>query len=304
MKFSGHETFPVREGWLHKGMKLVGESPELLLDEEVADQLGVGRNMAKSIRHWLLVTGLAEASGRESRGKAPLLRLTEIGQLVWNFDPYFLSPGTWWILHANLVNNVASTTTWSWFFNNFNHDRFDRAVCLESLRRFVESSQKRVPSISTLTRDLGCLLQSYARMIPAANDDPEDGAECPFRELGLLTYYRTSGYFRIDNSQKVIPPHVFGYVMSLAFPVAVSSSKRTDVRLLDVVRTSGGPGRVFCLNGESLFETVSRIESESDNLIQIAGLAGDRTIRTSSLASIEWASLFFESIEETSSVKG
>jgi hypothetical protein len=258
--------------------------------------------MAKSIRHWLLVTGLAEASGGESSDKAPLLRLTDLGQLVWTFDPYFLSPGTWWILHANLVNNIESTTTWSWFFNNFSHDRFDRAVCLESLRRFVESSQKRVPSIATITRDLGCLLLSYARMIPTANDDPEDGADCPFRELGLLTYYRTSGYFRIDRTKKVISPYVFGYVMSLAFPAAVSSSTRTDVRLLDAVRTSGGPGRVFCLNGESLFETVAVIESTSENLIQIAGLAGDRTIRTSSLETNEWASLYFESIEETSDV--
>ena len=302
MKFSGHETFPVREGWLHKGMKLVSESPELFLDEEVADRHGVGRNMAKSSRHWLLATGLAEASGVESMGKTSLLRLTGLGQLVWTFDPYFLEQGTWWILHANLVKNNESTTTWSWFFNNFNHDRFDRAVCLESLRRFVESSQKKVPSISTLTRDLGCLLLSYARMIPAGNDDPEDGADCPFRELGLLTYYRTSGYFRINHTQKVISPYVFGYVMSLTFPANVSSSKWTDVRLLDVVRTSGGPGRVFCLNGESLFETVSRIESTSEDLVQIAGLAGDRTIRTCSLETNDWASLFFESIEETSNV--
>ena len=302
MKFSGHETFPVREGWLHKGMKLVSQSPELFLDEEVSDRLGVGRNMAKSIRHWLLVTGLAAESGGDSVDKSPLLRLTDLGQLVWTFDPYLLSPGTWWMLHANLVNNIESTTTWSWFFNNFNHDRFDRAVCLESLRRFLESSQKRIPSISTLTRDLGCLLLSYSRAIPAANDDPEDGAECPFRELGILTYYRTSGCFRIDRTQKVISPFVFGYVMSLAFPAAESSSKRSDVRLLDAVRMSGGPGRVFCLNGESLFETVSRIETTSENLVQIAGLAGDRIIRTPRLGANEWARLYFESIEETSNV--
>jgi hypothetical protein len=139
-------------------------------------------------------------------------------------------------------------------------------------------------------------------MIPAANDDPEDGADSPFRELGLLTYYRTSGYFRIDRSQKGISPYVFGYVMSLAFPAAVSASKWTDVRIHDAVRTSGGPGRVFCLNGESLFETVSRIESKSENLVRIAGLAGDRTIRTSRLEANDWANLYFESIEEASNV--
>lgn len=48
MRFGGHETFPVREGWLHKGLKLVAEEPDKLSHEHVADWLGVGRNMAKS----------------------------------------------------------------------------------------------------------------------------------------------------------------------------------------------------------------------------------------------------------------
>lgn len=296
MKFSGHETFPVREGWLHKGMKLVNSSPEMFQDPEVADRLGVGRNMAKSIRHWLLATGLAVANAGESGGGDSTLRLSALGQLVWKYDRYFLSEGTWWILHANLVNNAESTTTWSWFFNNFNHDRFDRSVCLESLRRFIESTQKRAPSISTLSRDLGCLLLSYARMIPAVNDDPEDGAECPFRELGLLNYYRASGYYRINHSPKLISPFVFGYVLSLAFASQGRSTKKTDVRLSDAARVPGGPGRVFCLSGESLYETVSQIESVSEKLIQIGGLAGERTIRGQALNTNDWANMFFESI--------
>lgn len=298
MKFSGHETFPVREGWLHKGMKLVSESPEKFLDEEVADYLGVGRNMAKSIRHWLMVTGLAEIDVNESRGRALLLQPTELGQLVWQYDPYFLNQGTWWILHANLVNNFNATTTWSWFFNNFSHDRFDRAVCLESLRRFIESSQKRVPSTSTLSRDLGCMLLSYARAVPAGNEDPEDGADCPFRQLGLLSYYRTSGCFHVHQATKRIPVNVFGYVVSLAFPDAMRESKTADIKLQEAARKPGGPGRVFCLSGETLFETVSQIEQHSDHFIQIAGMAGDRTIRLHCMRADDWATLFYENSEE------
>ena len=298
MKFSGHETFPVREGWLHKGMKLLDESPEMFLDEEVSDVLGVGRNMAKAIRHWLVATGLAEIAGVESRGRTILLEKTDLGQLIWEHDPYFLNEGTWWILHANLVNNFDATTTWSWFFNNFGHDRFDRAVCLESLRRFVESAQKRVPSTSTLSRDLGCMLLSYARAIPAGNEDPEDGADCPFRELGLLSYYRTSGYFHVHHAAKRIPSSVFGYVMAIAFPELMRSGKRADIKILDAARKPGGPGRVFCLNGETLFETVSQIEAESEQLIQIAGMAGDRTIRLHCMQAKEWATLFYETCEE------
>jgi Protein of unknown function (DUF4007) len=302
MKFSGHETFPVREGWLHKGVKLVYEKPEMFLHDEVSDTLGVGRNMAKSIRHWLVVTGLAESHRLAGKDREPVLRLTKFGELIWEFDPYFLAPGTWWMLHTNLVNNAESATTWNWFFNNFNHDRFDRAVCLESLRRFVESSRSKVPTISTLSRDLGCLLLSYSRMIPSGNDDPEDGADSPFRELGLLSYYRTSGYFRIDHSSKDLSPFVLGYAMSRAFPFSDTLAKKSDVRLLDVIKTSGGPGRVFCLNGESLFETISKAESISENLIQITGLAGDRAIRIRNLESNEWAGLYFKSAAENSHV--
>ena len=57
MRFGGHETFTIREGWLHKGVKLLMENPEQLIDENACDFLGVGRNMAKSIRHWLVATG-------------------------------------------------------------------------------------------------------------------------------------------------------------------------------------------------------------------------------------------------------
>ena len=59
MRFGGHETFAIREGWLHKGLRLLRDHPERLVAEEAADWLGVGRNMAKAIRHWLVATGLA-----------------------------------------------------------------------------------------------------------------------------------------------------------------------------------------------------------------------------------------------------
>ena len=129
MKFSGHETFQVREGWLHKGMKLIAHAPQLIGDEFVSDYLGVGRNMAKSIRHWLVATNLARPIQQE-KTKRPVLEFTEFGELVWECDPYFVELGTWWMLHINLVNNPSVATSWSWFFNSFTHGRFDRSVCL------------------------------------------------------------------------------------------------------------------------------------------------------------------------------
>lgn len=101
MKFGGHETFAIREGWLHKGLHLLQKDPALILNEYASDELGVGKNMAKSIRYWLRVTGLSEEKG-PSKQKTPVL--TDFGRLVLEKDPYFNLPGTWWALHINLVN--------------------------------------------------------------------------------------------------------------------------------------------------------------------------------------------------------
>ena len=160
--------------------------------------------MAKSIRHWLIATNLARPIKQEKTNR-PILERTEFGDLVWEHDPYFVEKGTWWMLHINLVNKPEIATSWAWFFNNFTHDRFDRAVCLESLRRRIEMTRKKPPSTATLERDLGCLLLSYARTIPAQTVDPEDGADSPFRELGLLSHFKSSGSIRSTNLQKQFP---------------------------------------------------------------------------------------------------
>ncbi len=75
MRFGGHETFPVREGWLHKGLKLVVEEPEKLIGEHVADWLGVGRNMAKSIRYGFRRPACASKSREGGLERAPRCNL-------------------------------------------------------------------------------------------------------------------------------------------------------------------------------------------------------------------------------------
>jgi hypothetical protein len=302
MKFSGHETFQVREGWLHKGLKLIFQKPQMMGDGFVSDHLGVGRSMAKSIRHWLIATKLAEPIPASAGNKRPVLQFTEFGELVWEHDPYFLELGTWWMLHINLVNNPEVSTSWAWFFNSFSHDRFGRSVCLESLRRHIEMARKRSPSMSTLERDLGCLLLSYARTIPAQDVDPEDGADSPFRELGLMNYFKSSGYYQVNQAAKEISSQLFGYAMSTAFDELGQSRKFADISIGDATRKSGGPGRVFCMTGESLFETVSRIESHEQDKISIAGMAGERVIRMSCLKPIEWAKQFYLNVAEGSYV--
>jgi len=89
MRFGGHETFPIREGWLNKGLRLLIDEPEKLVDEYYADWLGVGRNMGKSIKHWLVATGLATPISTTRSTKKSRLQETELGKLISKYDPYF-----------------------------------------------------------------------------------------------------------------------------------------------------------------------------------------------------------------------
>lgn len=58
MKFRAHDTFFIRKGWLSKGMKAVHSKPDVFVskDENPMDVLGIGSNMVKSLRYWLVAT--------------------------------------------------------------------------------------------------------------------------------------------------------------------------------------------------------------------------------------------------------
>ena len=64
------------------------------------------------------------------------------------------------------MRTLEHTTTSVWFFRHFNLSQFERAVCVEGLYRHLQLSERRMPSLKTLHRDVTYLLQSYARIIP------------------------------------------------------------------------------------------------------------------------------------------
>ena len=291
MRFSGHETFPIRDGWLHKGLELLLESPAQLASEDAPDLLGVGKNMARSIRHWLNATGLAEPNP-EQRG---LPRPTEFGQLIARSDPYFVSQGTWWMLHINLISEPFYADTWGWFFNHYGPERFDRATAVENLRRYVQAQMRNVPSPTTLDRDVTCLLSSYAKPIPAGNSDPEESRDCPFQGLGILSYYSASGYYQAHRNPVGVSPQVLGYCLAKAFSDTMDSGNTSDIKVTEAAQAIGGPGRAFGVGAERLYEIVLQCEAISDR-IEVVGHAGSRAIRIPNESPIEWAAMYYAAL--------
>ena len=299
MRFGGHETFHIREGWLRKGLQLLHEDPAKLVDEHAADWLGVGRNMAKSIRHWLVASELATLKGTSRKPGA--LEPTSLGNLIHESDPYFLELGTWWALHANLVRSTQHALTWNWFFNNFRVGRFEKPVCLQGLTRHLENQKVRLPSPKTLDRDLSCLLSTYGQKLPPTTDDPEDALECPMVDLGLLTFYRDSGVYEMNLGPKPVPAPLLGYALSRAFGDELNGKKRFDVGIRDAVAHPNSVGAVFSVTAESLFEMMSAAEVEADGRLCIVGLASQRAIRLRVMPDgLDWLKLYYASLKDES----
>ncbi|MCA8914674.1 MAG: DUF4007 family protein [Planctomycetes bacterium] len=293
MRFGGHETFPIRRGWLHKGLQLLLEEPEKLLHEFAEDYLGVGRNMAKSIKHWMMATGLVVGPLRNKNVTTSEIEPTELATLVWTHDPLLLLPGTWWSLHLKLAAERTHAYSWMWFFNAFGLDRFDRSRCFHALTRHLEDSgDKRVPSERTLQRDIACLLSSYSRRIPEAHVDPEETNECPLRELGLMVHFRDSSTYVVDRGAKSIPVEVLGMSMAIAFGEGAAERKWMDVNISDAHTVANGPGRTLCLSADALAGMAS--DATKGSGIELVALAGGRAIRFENLSPLEWMQRYYD----------
>ena len=83
IRLQGHEKFPLRDGWLNKGLIIVDEEPKIFNSKEAPETFGIGNNMVKSIRYWLTAFDLIVS--KASKGT----ELTETAQLIKKYDLYF-----------------------------------------------------------------------------------------------------------------------------------------------------------------------------------------------------------------------
>ena len=125
MRFRAHETFAIRKGWLHKGMKNVVNSPTVFIDKEVnpMEKLGLGTNMVKALRYWLQVAGLTTENQ-----KTRMQTLTEFGELVWKNDKYIEEDGTLYLIHYFLSSNKKMGTSWYYFFPAYRRSYKTKAI--------------------------------------------------------------------------------------------------------------------------------------------------------------------------------
>lgn len=279
MRYGGHETFRVREGWLYKGLEHAINTPHVFLDKvELANALGVGVNMAKSIEHWLLATKLVTKNPLQlAREKEKKYEITELGSVIHTYDPFMIEEETWWLLHINIVNNPEYAATWDWFFNEYAEMKFDKTILIQKLMHREKTLSKKAPSRNTIERDVSCFLSTYAKSIPRDIKDPEDDYGSPFQELQLMSHQKNSGTYEVLRRPRKIRPEVFMYAINQA---TGDEMGKQDFSLTWLNKQRSGPLNTLCITSEGLFELAIMSEEQIGNNYEytVRSLAGDRQL--------------------------
>ena len=281
LQFSGHETFPLRYGWLKKVYDAVrvceekGDDTKIVFsaDDAIA-RFGVGKNMVVSMRYWALATGML----KKVRAHLGPYATTELGRSLLNndgWDPWLEDPNSLWLLQWHLASTPDRTSTWYWVFNHCPHANFDRELIVEHLARLCADRQMKKVAPATLKRDVECFVRTYVEKAGAGSK--EDTLECPLTELSLLrSIGRKGGYQLARGPKSTLDTAVFAYATTQFWQ---RTHPNVSTLSLDALfHDPGSPGRVFLLDEESVVDHAIELESATDGAIAWSETAGLRQL--------------------------
>lgn len=297
-QFAGHETFPLRYGWLKKSYdsiksaQLKGEmdARTVFSDDAAISEFGVGKNMVTSMRHWMQATGILKVEP-SSNGA---LSLTEIGEMMFSDkgDPYLELSASLWLLHWNIVATPARATTWYWVFNECNEASFTRDTLRLRLARrcaeLAEESGGKVGRISesTLKGDVLCFIRTYAQKAAIGRQSQEDSLECPLTELGLIQTVDVGNAFQLRRGPKSsLPDEVFLYALVQFWKQLYPTRREFTVEA--ITHEAGSPGRAFVLDEDSVAERLERLALLTNGAVRWDESTGMRQVYCPAIGDLE-----------------
>ncbi|MFQ7301748.1 MAG: DUF4007 family protein [Beduini sp.] len=205
-RFKGHETFYFRDGWLSKALFELNNTNDnnILSDVKFGiSKLGVGSNMVKSIKYWLMASKLVEYKNSKLG-----YQLTDLGRLIANNDVYFEDNLSLWLIHFSISSNYSMATTWNIFWNNFKADSFTSKDLEDYITHYLDNEL--VPyNQKSLESDITILLQMYSKKL--SDDDPEENSICPLSRLSLINK-DINGYVKnsidLEEGHELIPLYI------------------------------------------------------------------------------------------------
>jgi len=245
-RFSGHDTFHCKEQWILKGVQLIDNkgSVDIFKDVEAIPLLGVGKNMVRSIHHWLRAFGVLDKENR----------ITEFANLLFlveKLDPYLENEGSLWLLqyylcktnHSSIFQLIFS----SYFSDKASLEFSEYQILIFANRLLLEKDQKEVAE-KTFNSDFKVFIRTFVS--PIKNEKTvEDDFNAPLLSLNLISdtgrkNSANQSVYRLNRSvQESISSEIFGYCLLNEF------DNENSINYDNIRKTVGS---YLCLSNEGL----------------------------------------------------
>lgn len=246
LRFSGHDTFHCKEQWILKGVQLIEKqgSTDFFKENDAIPMLGVGKNMVRSINHWLKAFGLVDKENEISEFANLLF-------LVNKFDLYLENEGSLWLLQYYLCSTNYSSI-FKLIFSSYFSDKatleFSEYQITNFINRLILDKGQKGVAEKTLNSDFKVFTRTY--VLPFKNEKTvEDDFSVPLIGLNLVsdTGRRNSAnqpVYRLNRGiQESISAEIFGYCLIEEF------SSENSVSYEKIKQTLGS---YLCLSNEGL----------------------------------------------------
>ena len=277
LSFSGHESFICKQFWLKKGVDFVNNPQLSFTADDAVVELGVGKNMVRSIRFWLKAFDII---GDDDQ-------VTDLGCYLFSEggkDPYLESIGSVWLLHYLLVKTKRASL-YTLVFNDFRRLRpeFQFAQLQAYIERTCED-QGVAYSSNTVKRDITVLINNYVAPSLKKKSDLEDDFSGLLYELRILEKKSKADIIRdtIVDYYAISP----GYRDTLPWQIVLFSILNNDsfsssITFQDLYNAPDSPGSVFALSQEGLYQKIQQI-IEFHPACSYSETAGNRVLQVSS----------------------
>ena len=275
-QFSGHETFPLRYGWLKKAFDAVRESEELednrtvFTGQNAIARFGVGKNMVSSMRYWAAASGVIQDNPQKG-----YIATTSLGRRLLGdkgLDPYMENPATSWLVHWHLCGREAKTT-WFWAFSYFPHTFFERETMVKAALKLAQDRQWKRASHATIKSDVTCFIRTYASSYTQGHASNEETLESPLTELGLIRQVGRRDGFRFAYGEKPsLGMGVFSYTVHDFWSRHNPNAQALSFEAL--AHEAGSPGRVLLLHENDMVNRLGDLEHSSRGAFEWSETAG------------------------------
>jgi hypothetical protein len=277
-RFSGHQSFPVRNTWLTKGVIECEKDTSVFKKDDALVLFGVGKNMVDSIKYWALAIQVLKIDPDGGRGHD--LIPTSIGRRIFlkggGWDRYLEDAGTLWLLHYLLVTNPDWATTPYYAFNELSGMEFTRSGLERTLVDIAEQLEGVRASPNTVHRDVNVFIRTYAGSSRASHSTVEDYLDCPLTDLSLIYEEPSKKIYTFSRGPKdSLPDAVLFYAITA---YARRKGEQRSFTFDELAYQPFSPGRVFKLDEPALAERLERIGSLTSGAWQLTETAGYRQL--------------------------